>query len=62
MKKYGFKYQWFDDYKGDVNECDIEHVTSKMKEGYVEGGLCSVEDDGATEHSGWWKSIKNSKR
>ena len=55
MKKYGFEYRWLDDYDGEVNECDIEHVLSQLKAGYVEGELCSLENDGETEHRGWWK-------
>jgi len=55
MKKYGFEYRWFDDYEGEVNECDIEHVLAQLKEGYIQGELCSLENDGETEHRGWWK-------
>jgi len=58
MRRYGFEYSWLDDYDGDVSECDVEHVMSKIKDGYVEGELCTLENDGNTEHRGWWKIIK----
>ena len=54
---YGFTYTWSDDYPGEVNDCDIEHVFSKIKEGYSSGELCTLEDDGETEHRGWWDKI-----
>lgn len=61
MKEYSFGqeaiiYEWHDDYDGDMNEADIEHVKKLLDEGYVEGELCTLEDDGETEHRGWWKS------
>lgn len=57
MKKYGFEYRWLDGYEGEVNDSDVDHVMSKLKEGYVEGELCSLENDGETEHRGWWKRL-----
>lgn len=61
MKEYGFGtagiiYTWHDDYDGELNEADVEHVQKMLEEGYSEGELCTVEEDGDTEHRGWWKS------
>lgn len=54
---YGFTYTWLDDYAGEVNDCDIEHVFSKIAEGYTSGELCTLENDGEMEHRGRWDKI-----
>jgi hypothetical protein len=52
------KYNWLDDYEGEWNEYDKEHVSKAVEEGYSQGELIS---EGADEngkeyyHRGWWR-------
>ena len=41
----------------DLDECSIEHIEKCIREGYREGELCVLSNDGDTEYRGWW-SIK----
>jgi hypothetical protein len=47
-------YTWLDDYTGELNECDIEHVGDRLKEGYCQGELLTSDENG-NEHRGWWR-------
>jgi sorbitol-specific phosphotransferase system component IIA len=51
---------WFlreDDAPDELDECSIEHIEKSIKEGYNQGELCVLGNDGDTEYRGWW-SIK----
>ena len=48
-------FNWLDDYEGELNSVDREHIASLLSEGYVEGELCTY--DRGEEHRGWWGRI-----
>lgn len=37
-----------------LDDCSVEHVEKLIAEGYREGELCVLGDDGDTEFRGWW--------
>jgi hypothetical protein len=52
------EYSWEDGIKRKLDECDIEHIQSLLKEDYVQGELCQYDHEKETEQYGWW-SIAN---
>lgn len=38
----------------ELDECDIEHITDSITQGFSEGGL----NHGEEEIRGWWKIVK----
>lgn len=38
----------------ELDECSVEHIERLIKEGYNQGDLCVLGDDGDTEWRGWW--------
>jgi len=54
---HNIEYSWFDDYTGGLDETDIDHIHGCLKEGYVEGELCKLDEEGE-EQRGWWGKIK----
>lgn len=45
----------YQDWEGEPNECDIEHLEKMIKEGFNSGELCTLDND--IEHHGWWGII-----
>lgn len=53
---------WLRDFIGqagpkELDECSIEHIEKCIKEGYREGELVVLDDDGDTEFRGWWSIV-----
>ncbi len=42
----------------ELDECSIEHIENLIKEGYNQGDLCVIGEDGETEYRGWWSIQK----
>lgn len=38
----------------ELDESSVEHIEGLIKEGYNQGELCVIGDDGNTEYRGWW--------
>lgn len=38
-----------------LDDCSIEHIEKLIKEGYNQGELCVLGNDGDTEYRGWWR-------
>lgn len=38
----------------ELDDCSIEHIEKCIGEGYNQGELCVLGDDGDTEYRGWW--------
>lgn len=38
----------------ELDDCSTEHITRRIAEGYNQGELCVLGDDGDTEFRGWW--------
>lgn len=56
------RIEWWlgeDDAPDEMDETSIEHIEKLIKEGYNQGELCVLGDDGDTEYRGWW-AIKRS--
>lgn len=54
------RISWFlrgDDAPDVLGDCSEEHIKKCIEEGYIQGELCVLGDDGDTEYRGWW-SIK----
>jgi len=49
------EYSWNDGHLRELNEADIEHIQSMLKEDYVSGELCQYDVETKDEHKGWWK-------
>jgi hypothetical protein len=49
---------WFrnDNYEGELNDCDEEHIKEMIIDGYNQGELCSC-PDGENSYYGWWKIV-----
>lgn len=55
------RIEWFlrgDNVPQKLDDCSVEHIEGSIKEGYNQGELCVLGDDGDTEYRGWW-SIKS---
>lgn len=48
--------QWFDDYTGELQESDIDHIKKLIDEGCWQGELYTWGTD-HEEHRGWWKIL-----
>lgn len=56
------RIEWWlrgDDAPDEIDESSVEHIEKCIKEGYNQGELCVLGDDGDTEWRGWW-AIKTS--
>lgn len=38
----------------ELDKCSVEHIERLIAEGYNQGELCLLGDDGDTEYRGWW--------
>ena len=52
---HDIKYQWSDDRRRKLSECDIEYITNLLTENYIEGILCQLDSNNDKVHYGWWK-------
>jgi len=41
-------------YNGEMVESEQEHVKEMICEGYNQGELCMLNDNGTKEYRGWW--------
>lgn len=51
------RISWFlrgDTAPDELDDCSIEHIEERIKEGYNQGELCVIGNDGDTEYRGWW--------
>jgi hypothetical protein len=45
---------YYREYDGEMPESDQDHIKECIEQGYNQGELCFVGDDGNTEYRGWW--------
>jgi hypothetical protein len=45
---------YYRDYEGEMPDSEQEYVKECIVNGYNQGELCFVGDDGTTEYRGWW--------
>lgn len=51
------RISWFlrdDKAPEELDESSVEHIERLIKDGYNQGELCVIGDDGNTEYRGWW--------
>ncbi len=41
----------------ELDDCSVEHIEKLIKEGYNQGELCVLGNDGDTEYRGWWRIV-----
>lgn len=51
--QHTISYWYHEGYEGTPTEIDEEHITKLITEGYIEGELCTM-DDNENVHYGWW--------
>jgi hypothetical protein len=48
-------YEYKDNYKGEMDDVDIEHIGGLFADGYVEGELFTSDPKNSNKiHDGWW--------
>lgn len=57
--QHRINYWYRDDFDGEMDECDIEHIEKLIKGGYIEGELVTTDPENPDEsHWGWWGIVK----